>query len=147
MEEIASPIDEENPALDITVQEETTEPAIEEVPTPAQVVAHEILNELQQSIEVPETEETEAQETTEENEPAPQIDYSKQLSDINNTLSNIYNEIDTDLQSVTDRQDTLQNEIILIKQQNEEYMEFFYVTNSLFVGLFVAILFFKGLKK
>lgn len=134
------------PTEEITINENvSSEPITEEVPTPAQVVAHEILNELQQSIEVPEEEQQEQE--IEENEPTPQIDYIKQLSDINNSLGNIYDSNFTNLQAVIDRQDSLQNEILLIKQQNNEYMQFFYVTNSLYVGLLVAILFFKGLKK
>ena len=139
MDEITALPTEEN------TTNENSEPITEEVPTPAQVVAHEILNELQQSIEVPEEEQEE--QVIEENEPTPQIDYTQQLSDINNSLNNLLDANSTNLQAITDRQDTLQNEILLIKQQNNEYMQFFYVTNSLYIGLLVAILFFKGLKK
>ena len=141
MDEITALPTEENAVN----ENETSEPITEEVPTPAQVVAHEILNELQQSIEVPE--ENTEEEEVEESEPSPQIDYSQQLSDINISLDDLSNTVSTNLQSVIDRQDSIQNEIMLVKEQHEEYMLFFYVTNSLYVGLFVAILFFKGLKK
>lgn len=86
-------------------------------------------------------------ENENEDEQVEQIDYTQQISDINSTINLLRSDIDSNSQSITTLTDSLESFPTDIREQFDDIVTFQYVSLSLYVGLLVAIIFFKGLKK
>lgn len=103
-------------------------------------IAVNLLNELQSISDQQE----DNQEEIVENE---QIDYSQQLSDINNSLDTLHNDIVGLSSAIGEMQGSIEsipNEISMIFS---DFIDFQYVLLSIYLGILIAILFFMGLKK
>lgn len=125
-------IDTENP-------ENVENPQVTEL---AQALYSEIKNQAQNDSENIEDTETE----TDEVEQVEQVDYSEQISDIYDRISDLQSGIDTNTQSIASigySVETLPNDI---RASFDDIVQFQYVTLSLYVGILIAIIFFKGLK-